>query len=773
MFLFFSKAAMPTVCFSLFFLCLPSLAEEVVLDGLRFQGDTADPSSYLHGEDGLSYLAAAGFFTSVADASNGYVGHTSVSITGLFAESSSNADAFSERQSVLGGFSANYTNHASSDFPHVDYSDTIANFNGNSSIDLNLTHISSAENASFSHNIIGGSELANGLDVNHVGRASLTLDAGHVAMDALVVGGNVSIDRDIFHSDTHSVLHSSPKPSSTYINEVKVIVKSGDYRDDTGISRYTFGNMFVVSSATVGGGDVETNVAMSEIHGGFFDILVAGNATLPAQDVSMRDGSSAVIEGIAVDFSAGSTILDHSTMEVLGGSTRSLVGGSYIHHDVSSITGDAAVINTLAAKVGDASLSIEGGSHDVITGGSYIGLGIAQSADNYRVEQGDIVLNLLGGSISAERFAAAGIVEQSNEGLTHLSMSTATTTVTISNDVTFDMDATISGGYMEHFDNGHSLTIRFSSNEALKVTGNRKLVFSEAGDYNNLAAVSYTDFDEVYVAAGGRVSFAQQDLLDFQARQVLDSSSMTSSGLAASNTDTLLKTGAGTIELGVHNGEGSEDKLQLIVAEGAMKLAANSNINTSFKTLAIHSAAMLDMTASRSGINGHLSLSMYSILQVDAQHGDFGSGSSMQGGFLTMGEGNVILRVVNANLVEMKRASASSHFIFQDADSEYFQMVLFSYLDSPFTNTDLFLNLSPESILSGSINGVDARAADASLFFSQGGTNIDLTDTYLVVTANGDVLLTGANFLIVPEPSTSTLALLALSAFLARRKRSC
>ncbi len=316
----------------------------------------------------------------------------------------------------------------------------------------------------------------------------------------------------------------------------------------------------------------------------------------------------------------------------------------------------------------------------------------------------------------------------------------------------------------------------------LSVAGNRLLLLHD-GNYQNLARSTFIEFDEINIDADSVVDFTQnnQDLDRFAGRNMLadGATRITVDGegqplMAGSNT--LRKTGDGILKLSATNGQlGNQDNLQFVVEAGTVILAKESAATTqsNFKTFVLQAGATLDMRAANydattgeyqsgnAGINGDLLLEMDSILLADASRDASGSGTMLSGGSLQiLGEGQVTLRLDNLDLVQVNQTAEAGHLLFE-AGASYFEITLFSGLDfSDINSTNLIYEVT-----GGTFDNVAAKGVLASQYFA---ANFDMTDVYLVYNANGDVVLTGAQF-IIPEPSTATLSLFALAGFLARR----
>ncbi len=856
----------------------------------------------------VAHVVGANYLNASFDSA--FEGNTSISITqNMGAYDEGIGGHLTPSLGVIGGFTGDYGYQGA----YRDFQGKTATLRagaddvgGNTSVVIDFTD-ASTQTGEFQMSVIGGSAAGNGMNVIQEGTATVTFNnLGNTLMKKAVIGGNLNIDSDyIEEEDGVEILVEKNDQSFTKIDHVNVTVNSGNFAATNAAEEYynplDLGNMFIVGSLSAGGGQVETGSTEATITGGVFGILVGGNAATAGQIDRQPEGyrintlPSVYTKSEYTDTSTGRLIMsgeDGVVMNVSGASTSSstLVAGSYINNDVTAIVGDNNEIDQQALIQGDIQLNITGGTHSVVTGGSYIGSHIASAniadtgepASGYKAEQGRITVSVTGGTINSDYLAAAGIInlasgEPSPEIANHyiagfiaaanefseagnivnptewnpstapsaspvlMEMKTDSTQIELGQNVEFSQNITISGDYQYNSAGGSAYSdiilnpflrpddppeyislSEFFSNillnpdmEALhplatawseayhtemaeapkgefltnsSVVDNRELLLSEAGNYENLGKATFTEFDEVDIAAGATVSVAKQDLDLLNGRNQLDAGStrvtFDSEGTALmTGENTVRKTGDGTLILGENNGQtnkvsaDAESNLQLVVEAGTVVLAKESaaTSKSDFKTLAVQSGATLDMRAGNydettgeyisgnAGINGDLRLEMDSILLVDASRDTLGSGTALEGGTVQIiGEGQVTLQFDNLDLVQKNQTAEDGHLLFE-AGSQYFEIVLFSELD--------FLDALSTNILfdltGGTFDGVAAKGVLASKYFK---SNLDLTDVYLVYHANGDMVLTGGD-IAVPEPSSATLSLLALAGLLARRRR--
>ncbi len=309
------------------------------------------------------------------------------------------------------------------------------------------------------------------------------------------------------------------------------------------------------------------------------------------------------------------------------------------------------------------------------------------------------------------------------------------------------------------------------------VKGNRLLTLND-GSYENMARVNFIEFDEITIGEGSSVDFSAsgQDLDSFNGRNTLSADGIHVIADDYSGTNTLRKSGAGTLLLSDTNGQqGSEDNLQLVVEQGTVALAANSAATdkTNFKTLVIQSDATLDMSAgsnslgAAAGINGDLRIEGAATIIADASRHVAGSGTSMTGGSLSV-DAKFILALENVSSMQfstegIKEFSSASLTM----DIGIFEILLFSDLHT----------IDGIDFVTGTWGTEEVKLALASDYLSSDfylgneDANWDSSDAYLMWKENGDLVLTGASNYPIPEPSTATLSLLALAGILARRRR--
>lgn len=233
-----------------------------------------------------------------------------------------------------------------------------------------------------------------------------------------------------------------------------------------------------------GSGSVSGTAHLSIGSGAFNDWVVGASWTDVANtttsyggvDMQLSGGSFAgnVIGATRLAPGVGNAAVGAVQVDISGADlSGTLYGGHYING-----TGT----DTVSAQVGDIDIVLTGGSVGDIVGGSYVVRNNAAAV----VQQGDITINLQGGAVNGNIYAAG-----QQGGSTALQ--TASTTVTVGAGVTFSDSSLVSGDYV-----GNNITAT--------VMGARSLVFGDAATYDNVADVVFDSFDTVEVAEGGYVT---------------------------------------------------------------------------------------------------------------------------------------------------------------------------------------------------------------------------------------------------------------------------
>lgn len=336
-----------------------------------------------------------------------------------------------------------------------------------------------------------------------------------------IVGGGFggsSSNSQLITGDTHvSVNLGSCSSSARVVGGMWVNAGRGEIQGSTNltISGGTFNNRVVggswtdVSGTTTNHGDINLSLT-----GGTFNSEVLGATYITTGDCTMSAGR------ISIDLS-GNAVLNSP-----------LTGGYSINGTAS------AAVN---AALGDVSITLNGATVSDVVGGSYTQRNRADAV----IAQGDIDISLLSGTLQGKVYAAGR-----QDGST--SMRTAATTVTMASALTVADGVTISGGYG-------------GSSVSSTVSGVRTLVFTP-GSYNNVAGVSFVDFDVVQVPDTTSVALSSL---------TTDSSSLTKSGqgnlsIAAHSVFTDITVQGGSLAL---NGGVSAPALQSLTMAAGTSLA--------------------------------------------------------------------------------------------------------------------------------------------------------------------------------------------------------
>ncbi len=311
-------------------------------------------------------------------------------------------------------------------------------------------------------------------------------------------------------------------------------------------------NVRVVGGHWVNSGRGEVSgISYLSIDGGNFNSWVVGgswtdvaNTTTSYGGVQMQlNGGTLkgpVVGGSSLAAGSGNATVGDVQIDINGAElTGTLYGGHYING-----TGTDAI----NAQVGDVSIVLSGGSVGNIIGGSYVPRNNADAV----VKQGNIHIDLQSGTVNGNLYAAG-------QQMAATSMQTASATVTIGADVEFADTSVVSGGYA-------------GAGGSSVVEGARSLIFGDAREYANVAAVGFESFDSVQVAEGASVLLG-----------------------TLSKSPHLVKTGSGDLSLGNH-----DDFTELEIEGGNLTLQDGQNAG-GLQRLSLAEDTQL------SGLNGTLS----------------------------------------------------------------------------------------------------------------------------------------------------------------------
>ena len=358
-------------------------------------------------------------------------------------------------------------------------------------------------------------------NVNIIGNSDVTFTAD-------IVGGSRNNGGTINTTGTSSVNISG---SSTYSS--KVVAGSylaGNFTSTTG------GTKLSISGGTFNGG----------VYGGAYHEN-AGTSTTGDVVISLAGGTFAgnVVAGSHLETQSGSLAVGDTSVSVSGGTVNGdLIGGLYING-----TGDAAVTGSM----GDSTITISGGKVTNVYGGSYT---VRNTADS-TISQGDIVIDLQGGEIAGNVYAAG--YQGNATGLT-----TGSTTVKVSSAATIAAGKTISGGYK-------------TSQTNSVITGDSTLVFTDTQDRSG---VTFTDFNKVEVADKATATIGALTSIDKVGAGVL----ATVAGVSGTGTGVTVNVNEGTLLL---SGTASMAAGTVNVAQGAaLEISTTEELNAGTGSIA-------------------------------------------------------------------------------------------------------------------------------------------------------------------------------------------
>ena len=398
-------------------------------------------------------------------------------------------------------------------------------FDGSANLTVDMTGYTGAA-TSFDKKIVGGMSAV----PFYNNAANITQTNGNISLSVIGTSGTGETARQITFSDVvvGGAYISAGKPdsdalgagnSTISLSDISVSINGGSYSsnvvggayrengkgntsftaDDISLSiaNGTF-NGYVVAGSYFGVASTGSNTPASTIgsttlaiSGGTFNgKVIGGDALIPVWFFNSNVGA------VAVNVSAGAfngdliggtykakdgaggqkVIVGDVAMTLSGGSMTAgskVVAGSWI--------GDTGGASIGTATVGDVALTITGGSWQDVLGGSYV----ERNNDHY-VAQGDIVVDLAGGSIAGSVYAAG---QQMNSSY----LTTESTTVKLNSAVQLTgTDQVISGGYN---------TTQTNST----IAGDRVLLFTGDADQDR-SGVAFKDFDKIGVETAGKTA---------------------------------------------------------------------------------------------------------------------------------------------------------------------------------------------------------------------------------------------------------------------------
>ena len=413
------------------------------------------------------------------------------------------------------------------------------NLTGTTNVTVDLSGYT-GDAADFVKKLIGGhfnwsgtyqANITGDTNVNIIGNSDVTFTD-------VVVGGSRNNGGSINTTGTSSVNISG---SSTYSS--KVVGGSylaGNFTSTTG------GTKVSISGGTFNGG----------VYGGAYHEN-AGTSTTGDVVISLAGGTFAgnVVAGSHLETQSGSLAVGDTSVSVSGGTVNGdLIGGLYING-----TGDAAVTGSM----GDSTITISGGKVTNVYGGSYT---VRNTADS-TISQGDIVIDLQGGEIAGNVYAAG--YQGNATGLT-----TGSTTVKVSSAATIAAGKTISGGYN-------------TSQTNSVITGDSTLVFTDTQDRSG---VTFTDFNKVEVADKATATIGALTSIDKVGAGVL----ATVAGVSGTGTGVTVNVNEGTLLL---SGSASMAAGTVTVAQGAtLEISTTGELNAGTGSIAGAGSLVKDNT---------------------------------------------------------------------------------------------------------------------------------------------------------------------------------
>lgn len=451
--------------------------------------------------------------------------------------------------------------------------------NGNSTITVDFD--SPTKSATMVKDIIGG-HVGPG-NRTQSGDASIIIrNTGRTTFSGTIIGGHGGAGRATSNGDTS--ISMSNLGSSTFggaivggSNGTNITQTGNTAISITGSSRATFSKEVIGAHSNIGGtaSSLHGNSYLT-IDGGQFDEKVIGGNYTDAGGASFTISGSTNLSISEGSFSK--SVIGGSyggATEQLGGVNIKLTGGSY-HGDTSIIGGSSVTGGVVGIGIGDIDIELSGVTvaGDILGGSQIEG---DNNPNNPLVRQGAISLKLISGTYQGNIYAAGEQVQGHRTTIL-----TTSTNVSISRNATFNSrkGVTISGGYK----GGDSYV-------GSVVSGNRILTFADEGHYDNLADVSFRQFNVVDVVQSNGVVALNQNLNQLDAN--------------------IVKTGQGTLQLSSQNSVS-----HVTVLEGTLKLNGASSRTSSLDLLTISQGGTLDISASLCGINGQVMLEGGSTLVV-------------------------------------------------------------------------------------------------------------------------------------------------------------
>lgn len=560
-----------------------------------------------------------------------------------------------------------------------------ATLEGNTNITVDLPE-TAEDGASFGKHIVGGNANMGEYDENYAGGTQTIVGNTNVTLklcDASM-GGYMAVGGSWVKGNGDGQTISTITGTST------MTVESGN-----------FGH--VISGSYVNGGNCTASVGNTvlQLNGGSFNNVVGASAVGRGSSGTLKIGTT----GEDGKFTAGTSKVTISGTASVGWTT---IGGFWLDGSDGEIT----------AKLGDIEVNINGGTVSDISGGTF------SARDDGSVTQGDITVNLTYGKVNGWVYAAGE--QRGNAGIT-----TRSTTVNIGTGVNIKNTQVFGGYWVGRNENDGSVTY------ASKVTGDRTLNFTDAGEYTNITVQNgFYDFDIVNVKEEtGKVTLnngIQKKWDKEAAEQTGDTLSFISFKKAGAGTLVLkdakqdvITVSAGTLSMGT----GGNNATSVVVADRATLSLGSSGSNI-LSSVTVNTGGTLDATAGGTSVGGSLALRSGSTLAL-------GEAALNLNGTLTINHGLMLsttkdlrdVRKVNMLLADgITQCTLCGDGI---ATPEDVPMLLADGISQCTLGGDGTATLE---------DGHTSLAADSLTSFTANGTNIDL-DTLVLYYGNGELRL--------------------------------
>ncbi len=403
---------------------------------------------------------------------------------------------------------------------------------GNSNVNIDLAKTAPVD-AAFGKDIIGGMFKARDFVGVIEGNSNVTIqNVGNTQFNGFLVGSGHSTTRADALDSGDATLYNSGHLIHRGEAQLHISAPEASFND------IIVGGMYLRSGGT--GNSMEGLVNM-QLRGGNYNQDIIGGAHISSGSFALSgyaDGSTGELQagGISITLdggnyagTAGSKIVAGAYIEGAGQIVNissdiqlTIQSDSQVSKDIYGglyVTGDGVAGLSSDSSIGNANITLDGtASVGNIYGGSRI-----ERAGVYT--QGDIHVNLQGGEVRGNVYAAGTVLHAGAE------LSTWSTRITVSDMVNFAAGVTLSGGY-ESAENGSSV----SRGRILELTGS---------DFSNLAQVNLINFNELRTE--GNVTITDHILSGFEG--------------------SILKSGSGTLTFTSTGGK------KLYIEEGSVQLA--------------------------------------------------------------------------------------------------------------------------------------------------------------------------------------------------------